>query len=467
MTPKLLNNRYRIIRNLGRGGFGETFLAEDTHMPSRRRCVIKQLKPVTNNPEVQQLVRERFQREAAILEDLGEGSLQIPKLYAYFSEAGQFYLIQEWIEGVTLTNRVQQQGKLGESSVKEILINILPVLDYVHSKRIVHRDIKPDNIMLRSWDGKPVLIDFGAVKETMGTVINSQGDTTRSIVIGTPGFMPSEQAAGRPVYSSDLYALGLVAIYLLTSKNPQELDTDSGTGEIIWHQHVRHISPSLVAVLDKAIMSHPRDRFPTAQAMLEELQSEATQMNSTLPTSQPSNHAPTIVLSSSTEQSTQPPSPQNNVKNIIVGSLIAGGLIGASIFFGLFLTRTPQPPPEEEITPPISVSRPSPEQALTSYYTHINNGQYRKAWNQVSPQLRTNIKLHPQGYISYTRWWKKVEQVEIIRVELVEEKPQTSTVDTQLRYQLKSGRAINQSLRFYFVWDAASSSWLVDKIKKL
>ncbi|MDX2214714.1 MAG: serine/threonine-protein kinase [Oculatellaceae cyanobacterium bins.114] len=272
MTPPLLNNRYQVIQTLGSGGFGTTFLAEDIQMPSRRRCVIKQLKPITNNPEVYRLVQERFQREAAILEELGDGNSQIPRLYAYFAEAGEFYLIQEWIEGATLRDKVQNDGMVGDAQVKQILIDILPVLTYVHNKRIVHRDIKPDNIILRKRDGKPVLIDFGAVRETMGTVVNSQGQSASSIVIGTPGFMPSEQAAGRPMYSSDLYSLGLTMIYLLTGKFPQELDLDPQTGDVIWHQHAPTANADLVAVLDKSIQYHPRDRYATAQDMLTALQ---------------------------------------------------------------------------------------------------------------------------------------------------------------------------------------------------
>ena len=143
MTLVFLNNRYQVIRVLGSGGFGETFLAEDTQMPSGRRCVIKQLKPVVDNPEVYQLVQERFQREAAILEELGGGSNQIPRLYAYFVEKQEFYLVQEYIEGQTLAQKLQQYGLLRESSVREFLTSILPVMVYVHSKGIVHRDIKP------------------------------------------------------------------------------------------------------------------------------------------------------------------------------------------------------------------------------------------------------------------------------------------------------------------------------------
>lgn len=119
MTTKLLNNRYQVIQVLGAGGFGETFLADDTHLPSRRRCVIKQLKPLLDEPKTYQNIQQRFEREAAILEFLGEGSEQIPNLYAYFSENGLFYLVQEWIQGQTLTNIVETDGCLDEKAVEE------------------------------------------------------------------------------------------------------------------------------------------------------------------------------------------------------------------------------------------------------------------------------------------------------------------------------------------------------------
>lgn len=277
-TPTLLNNRYRVVKVLGDGGFGTTFLAVDMQMPSHRQCVVKQLKPIDNNPHIYQLVKDRFQREAAILERLGESHEQIPMLYAFLEEGGQFYLVEEWVAGQTLSQLVQKSGLLSEAEVCGILVKLLPVIDYVHQQRIVHRDIKPDNIILRQTDGMPTLIDFGAVKETMSTVVNSQGQTNRSIVVGTPGFMSIEQLAGRPVYGSDLYSLGLTAIYLLTRTIPQELETDPQTGQILWQHLAPDLSPDFAAALNQAIQPQPHERFLNASEMLNRLVGSGTEI---------------------------------------------------------------------------------------------------------------------------------------------------------------------------------------------
>jgi serine/threonine protein kinase, bacterial len=282
MDNLLVNNRYRIIKTLGRGGFGETFLAVDTHMPSKRKCVLKRLKPLISERNSGSWVREKFQQEAAILETLGEENTQIPQLYAYFAEKGDFYLVQEWIEGATLAEKVFRDGNLPEQEVRAILLNLLPVLDYLHNRRIVHRDIKPDNIILRSSDNKPVLIDFGAVKEAVATVMQPQGHSTVSMAIGTPGYMASEQAAGRPLYSSDLYSLGLTAIFLLTGKHPQNLDCDSHTGEILWRRELPNLHSNLAMAIDRSIRFNPRDRFTSAREMQSFLRS--TDSKSSKPT---------------------------------------------------------------------------------------------------------------------------------------------------------------------------------------
>lgn len=268
----LLNNRYRVLQTLGSGGCGETFLAEDTHMPSRRRCVIKRLKPAKNDPATYRIIQERFRREAVILEKLG-GCDQIPPLYAYFTEAQEFYLVQGWIEGQNLMQLLKERGTFSESEVVSLLLNLLPVLAYVHSQRIIHRDIKHENIMLRASDGKPVLIDFGAVKEVVAGVADAQVATpANSIVIGSPGFMPVEQVAGTPVFASDIYSLGLTAICLLTGKRPRDL-SDLSTGKVHWRKYVANVSDELAAILEKAINPFAHARYQTAWEMLESLQS--------------------------------------------------------------------------------------------------------------------------------------------------------------------------------------------------
>lgn len=270
MTESLLRNRYQIIQTLGEGGFGKTYLAQDLDMPSSRFCVIKQLKLISDVPEIYDIVKERFQREAAILERLGEGHEQIPSLYGYFEQEGKFYLVQEWVEGLTLTQKVLREGTLSEAVLTELLNELLYILEYVHSQKIVHRDIKPDNIIVRSRDKRPVLIDFGAVKETVGTILSPSGRSVNTVVIGTPGFMSSEQAIGRPTYSSDLYSLGITAIFCLTGKIPQELENDLETDSLLWLPS-HPIDPRLVEVINKAIESHPRDRFSNARLMLDAL----------------------------------------------------------------------------------------------------------------------------------------------------------------------------------------------------
>lgn len=282
-------------------------------------------------------------------------------MYAYFSSGGQFYLVQEWVEGDTLTGTVQKQGLFSEVPVQELFMNLLPVLDYVHSRHIVHRDIKPDNIIVRHRDSKPVLIDFGAVRESMGTMVNSQGNPTSSIVIGTPGYMPSEQAAGRPVYSSDLYNLGMTVIYLLTGRQAQQLETDSQTGEIVWQQYASHLSPIIAGVIALSITYHPCDRYPTARAMLDAMQSIANP----IPPTQPLLTQPTVV--SAPPPQTVPVEPQpspessNGQNNILIGSLIAGGLIGASVIISQVLPKSSQPTADKTVLPstaPSTVTSP-------------------------------------------------------------------------------------------------------------
>ena len=384
MNTLLLSNRYQILQTLARGGFGETFLAVDTHMPSQSTCVIKQLKPILlETPHLQQSVTQQFEREAAILEELGEGHDQIPCLYAYFVEEGNFYLVQQWIEGVTLTEKLQREGVLPPEEVRKIISSLLPVLTYVHNQQIIHRDVKPDNIILRQIDGLPVLMDFGAVKEAM-TGTAQTPDSQFSAKIGTASYMASEQAAGRPLYSSDLYSLGLTAVYLLTGKTPDNLNTDSSTGEFVWREHLPDVDPTLARVIDSAICFDPSDRFPTASKMLAALQCQTlTEKKANLSLS---SKSPSIQLQSSTGfpvtdtvatttpvEETTPLNMEkqegNRRQKLLLAFLLIGGIgigVVAAKIFSSFSTRSPsekiasQPANQASIPSPTPEATPSP-----------------------------------------------------------------------------------------------------------
>ena len=194
-TNYLFNNRYLTLKELGRGGFGCTYLALDTHMPSKPKVVVKQLSFHTDDPNLYELIQTRFQREAAILEVLGKLSSQIPSLYACSQEDNNLYLVQDWVDGESLEDKLDKSGSLDEDEVTGILAQLLPVLELIHSKNVIHRDIKPGNIMLKN-DGIPVLIDFGAVKEVIPPNAGPISDSAKSVFIGTPVFAPLEQYQG-------------------------------------------------------------------------------------------------------------------------------------------------------------------------------------------------------------------------------------------------------------------------------
>jgi len=260
----LLRDRYRIIQALGQGGFGATFLAVNESLPGQPSCVIKQLRPNANAPHVMDMARELFKREAETLGRIGTHP-QIPSLLDYFEENETFYLVQEYVSGSTLQQEVKRDGPLSELQVKQFLGEILPVLDYIHQRGVIHRDIKPANMIRRAQDQKLVLIDFGAVKYQSAQQSSTSDQTAlTSYAIGTPGFAPPEQMSMRPVPASDIYALGVSCIYLITGKSPKELDYDSTTGELIWEKHV-HASPQFIKVLSKMLEISVKQRYKSAQ----------------------------------------------------------------------------------------------------------------------------------------------------------------------------------------------------------
>jgi serine/threonine protein kinase, bacterial len=273
-SPLLLQGCYRVLHALGQGGFGATYLARDEALPGQPNCVIKQLRPNTTAPHVMQMARELFEREAETLGRIGNHP-QVPRLLDYFESNQEFYLVQEYVSGSTIQQEVKRNGCMGELKVKHFLSEILPVLDYIHSQQVIHRDIKPANLIRRSHDQKLVLIDFGAVKNHVQTTVTESSDNTvfTSYAIGTPGFAPPEQMAMRPVFASDIYALGVTCIYMFTGKAPKDLAYDPMTGEMLWRQHV-NVSEHFASVLSKMLEISVRHRYQTATEVFRALDLE-------------------------------------------------------------------------------------------------------------------------------------------------------------------------------------------------
>lgn len=266
----LLRDRYRIIEVLGAGGFGETYLAQDTQRPGDPICVVKQLKIISDNPNSHRLAQRLFEAEAVVLGELGEHD-QIPRLLAYFEIQQSFYLVQEMIEGRLLRNILSHNRPLSQRAVIRLLCDLLPVISFVHSKGVIHRDIKPSNIIRRKRDGRYVLIDFGAVKTITNKLADSETQMTETVGIGTQGYMPSEQSNGMPTVRSDLYALGITAIEALTGKPPHALKR-SDNGEIIWSHTVEDISPALSRIINQMVRYDFNKRYHSAQLVLADLE---------------------------------------------------------------------------------------------------------------------------------------------------------------------------------------------------
>jgi serine/threonine-protein kinase len=270
----LLRDRYRVVQLLGQGGFGATFLAKDESLPGSPFCVIKQLRPAASSTHVMQMARDLFKREAKTLGKIGNHP-QVPRLLDYFEANQEFYLVQEYISGSTLQQEVKDSGPFSEAGVKQFLSEILPMMQYIHSQQVIHRDIKPANLIRRAEDKKLVLIDFGAVKDQVNPVRAGASEQTAltSYAIGTPGYAPPEQMAMRPVYASDIYALGVTCIYLLSAKSPKDMDYDPATGELLWRQYV-HVSDHFAEVLQKMLEISVRHRYQSPNDVLRALDLE-------------------------------------------------------------------------------------------------------------------------------------------------------------------------------------------------
>jgi serine/threonine protein kinase len=399
----LLQNRYRLLNILGQGGFGRTYLVEDLGR-FQERCALKEFIPVQSGPYVLEKSKELFQREAAILYQIQHP--QIPQFRAIFEESQRLFLVQDYVEGMTyrelLLDRASTGRTFNETEVLVFIRQMLPVLAHIHARGIIHRDISPENIIRRENDQMPVLIDFGVVKE-LATKVQSPEGTAHATTVGKIGYAPIEQLqSGRATASSDLYALAVTAIVLLTGKEPQEL-LDQTTLLWNWQQKVQ-VSGDFALVLNRMLNRSPADRYQSVSEVAQALDGQ------TNPYANPQGVAPTQPPMSSNvsqvatvavgrrpdpmAQSSHPQSQPDPVINPESGSLwdnpvaaigIGAGLViltgfGSWALVGSFLNKgskptqtppalispSPEPSPEPSPTPaPIQTPEPSPEPSPT------------------------------------------------------------------------------------------------------
>ena len=297
MLGRKLAGRYELAKILGAGGFGQTYLAVDTHCrlsessnskPANRQsdrllgevdldrdleradwalpqayCVVKQLKPASQDSSFLSVARRLFETEVKTLQRLGSHP-QIPELLDSFEEENEFYLVQEFVDGTSLEDEIAQ-GQFDEDQAIALLESVLPVLHFIHQNHVIHRDLKPDNLIRRRDSGEIVLIDFGAVKEIRTRIITGE-QTSLTIGIGTQGYTPSEQLSGKPRYSSDIFALGMTVIQALTGKSPVDLPEDSHRLEACW-ETCAQVSPGLTILLNKMTRHYIYQRYDSVEAV--------------------------------------------------------------------------------------------------------------------------------------------------------------------------------------------------------
>ncbi|MEB3193186.1 MAG: protein kinase [Snowella sp.] len=352
-TKLLLQERYRALTVIGQGGFGKTFLALDERNTQQSHCVIKQFFLQGQSSQVTQKAIELFKLEARRLKKLGHHS-QIPELYSYLEQNNQLYIIQEYVQGNTLAKELQEKGAFSEAKIRSLLSDLLPLLHFVHQGQVIHRDIKPDNIIRRNTDQKLVLVDFGAAKEVTQTTLKRTGT-----IIGSLGFAAPEQSHGKAVFASDIFSLGVTCIYLLTEIDPSQL-YDPIENRFIWRNKVVNpIGKNLATILDKMTHALVRQRYQSAHEVLQALKQIIAKVpNVNMATAATRINKPTVIQTGGLP-----------VKKTVILLATASSLMAGSGFWGWKLlfprpSAPPSPVSKSSESPPASTPLPSPPAAI-------------------------------------------------------------------------------------------------------
>lgn len=272
MIGRVLQGRYQIVQSLGAGVFGQTYIAVDIDHPENPKCVVKQLKVTNSQPSHLETLRLRFLTETETLKQLGHHD-QIPQLITCFEEEQRFYLVQDFIEGHSLTAELPVNQGLSscwsESEVVQFLIDALSILEFVHSQGVIHCDVKPENLIRRAADGKLVMIDFGSIQPV--DFMSDSALPIYRIPVTSLGYIPPEQFIGQTQPSSDIYALGMIAIQALTGLMPLQLKIDPQSNEILWRSRYTPVGDYLAAVISRLVRYNHKERFQSVSEVIQVL----------------------------------------------------------------------------------------------------------------------------------------------------------------------------------------------------
>jgi formylglycine-generating enzyme required for sulfatase activity/tRNA A-37 threonylcarbamoyl transferase component Bud32 len=377
------HSRYLIVGVLGQGAFGRTYQAKDLNFNQKPRVIKKFIAQMQGS--ALEKSKELFQREAEKLDELKHE--QIPTVYDYFSAGNSLYLVQEFIEGETLLQEYQREGRFSEQKIKEILRELLPVLAYLHSKGLIHRDIKPDNLMRRRGDGKLMLIDFGGIKEQtsqMGTGLY------------TPGYAAFEHIMGRAVAASDLYSLAATCVRLLTGCLPQsnsnlpDLVYDVDERKWLWQSVLksqkRSISDFLANLLNKMLEDKSSRRYQSASEILTLLNNPPSTRTVVQPP--PASLPPNITINN-TSGITRRKWLYNSVGMIIFGGAIALVIDKRDVWLKLPSTS----PSDEPIKPTFTEKLPG---GLQLEMVELPGGEFMMGSPDSDPDAQSNEKPQHQ-----------------------------------------------------------------------
>lgn len=431
-----VKERYLIQARIGQGGFSRTYLANDQRA-SNKTCVLKEFAPINISADTVQKAQELFQREAEILSNLAHS--QIPQFNEWFEEQGRFFIVQEFIEGKTyaelLKERQEENRTFSEIEILEWLQDLLSVLNYIHERGVLHRDIAPDNIMLSSTQDQPMLIDFGVARQVATELQESRQSKyntgVSTVVHKSGGYSAPELQHSQCFPSSDLYSLAVTTIVLLTGKSPGEL-FDAYDNLWKWQAYVQ-ITRELEVILKKMLEAKPKDRYQSVDEVIIALNKISASQSVLYPTE--ISIAPSEII---------PKLKSRNIKKIISIPLFI-----LFITIGVFVTRFLSPYIEFLCEPLRNCFVDPKDQEFTNQYNELTKkatfAQKRAQNSESLEQLQNSIGSLREVLYELESIPQQATIYSQVRTVLPNYKKQLSILEGKLKMEEKAQEFLNEA----------------------